>query len=110
MTEVVELEQKPGPEGAAHRLVAAGFDPAAIGHWLVSERIRNTPVKDLATALGDVMAAGAMGFGANSTNLREAVIGRDGVVKAFEKCLQARLDNSRMSPGGVFMPLKMNGG
>lgn len=81
------------------------WDPAGIGIWLQGERLRNTPVHELAAALGDVMSAATMGFGINMTDVREAVLGPEGVVRAFEHALQFRVNNyNGKTPGGVIIP------
>lgn len=105
----VNPTHRPGAAGAAQRLVEAGFDPAKIADWMRQEDMRATPIRDSATALADVMAALCMAFGAGTTDLHGALLSKQhGVVKLFEKCLQARIDKGRMSPGGVFIPTTFN--
>lgn len=102
-----------GPAGSAIRLVEAGFDPKLIDEWITAEQVRATPASYLGAAIGDVLSASAMQFGERMDNPREAVLGAEGVVKMFEKCLQNRIDHYnqyKATPGGVFMPAKLNGG
>ena len=100
---------QPGAAGAAQRLVEAGFDPTKIAEWMKQEDLRATRIKDSTVALADVMAAIAMAFAAETTDLHGALLSKQhGLVKAFEKCLQARIDRGQMSPGGVFIPTKFN--
>lgn len=102
MTDVdIEKVQRPGAEGCAWRLVRR-MDPAGVHEWLVWERAASTPAVVCATALADVLAAAAVGFVRNTTDVRDAALGPEGIDNLFGKAFRARLANR--TPGGVYLP------
>jgi hypothetical protein len=90
-----DLCKIPGMEGCAWRLVKL-WNPEMIARWMQIERLRGTPGPLCADALGDVLAAAAMGFGENcAPDVKEAIIGSMGVVPAFQRHLQKRINEHR---------------
>lgn len=98
---------KPGVEGCSWRLVGH-WDPALVAKWIEGERLRNTPVPIMAKALGDVMAAAAMGYAKNMDDVQAALLDSDGIVEAFQEALQARVNQHAggLTPAGIFIPRK----
>lgn len=103
--EIDTLGTKPGVEGVIWRLVKH-WNPDGLEAWLKDEQLRGTDVDDLARALGEVMAGATMGYAVNTLDPQNAVVGPRGVVQAFQRSLQAKVNrhNTHMSPGGVFLP------
>lgn len=100
-----ENTKKPGVEGCSWRLIAH-WDTVGVAKWIDGERLRNTPPPIMAKAIGDVMAAAAMGYAKSMDNVQAALLDSDGIVAAFQDALQARVNQHKtgVTPGGVFIP------
>lgn len=104
-TEIDEHCLRPGPEGTLWRLVKH-WNPDGIGDWMVGEHVRGTPAPELGRCLGELMAAAVFGFGQQTDNPRDAMLGPHGIVQSFQQALQSKVDRHRImqSEGGVFLP------
>lgn len=109
LAEMDVLASKPGHEGALWRLIKL-WNTDRVGDWLRVEQLRGTPVDDLTKALAEVLASAAFGLAINTENMQDALMGRNGVIKAFERSLQAKVSRrTAQTPGGIFLPSNENG-